>query len=166
MKTATRCVAVLLLAGGANAKEFQFMGDGLEAAAGGDAFFEVACKAFLNFNDLSTLSANEVMVMAVVAFAQQFEASDAITEIKALDHTHFLEQVHGTVNGSEVAIAFGQGGKDVFNGKGMGLVPHDFQNCLARGGELAGAAPEPIGEFGHASGRKLGVTFHMEPGLV
>jgi hypothetical protein len=77
------------------------------------------------------------MVMAVVAFANQFKAGRAVAEVKSFHHSQFFEQVHGAVNRRQIALAPGQGGKDFLVGKRVGMLPQKFQNRRARAGDLS-----------------------------
>jgi hypothetical protein len=45
-----------------------------------------------------------MMVMLVIVVADQFIARDGIAEIEALHQFHFLQQMHGTVDRSQVAL--------------------------------------------------------------
>lgn len=49
-----------------------------------------------------TKIADEEVVMAFRAGANQFEAPNAITEVKPLDQPHGLEQVDCAINGSQI----------------------------------------------------------------
>ena len=55
------------LAAGANAEEFQLMGDVVEAVFFGDFGFHARIKAFVDFYDCSARFADQMVVMAVVS---------------------------------------------------------------------------------------------------
>ena len=99
-----------LLAVRADAEKFEFVRHGLEAVCRRDAFLDFAGETFLNFNDLRAFGADQMMMMAVVAGANQFKPGGTVAEIKPLHHPHFFEQMHGPVNGRQIAPTFGQGG--------------------------------------------------------
>ena len=86
------------------AKEFEPMGDGFEPIAGGDPFLEGFGKAFFDFNDLGAFGANQMMVMAIVPFGQEFEARAAFAEMAALHHLHFFQQMHRAIDSRQIAI--------------------------------------------------------------
>lgn len=75
------------------------MGDGFEAAASGNPGFQLRAETVRDFNHLSALCADQVMVMAVVALGQQFEAGHAVPQVEALDKREALQQVHGAIDG-------------------------------------------------------------------
>jgi hypothetical protein len=45
-----------------------------------------------------------MMMMAIVIFADQFKTSRAVPEVKPFDHAHLFEQVHGAIDGGEIAL--------------------------------------------------------------
>ena len=81
--------------------------------------------------------ADQMMVMAVIAFLQQLKPRDAVAEFEALDHAHAFQQVHRAIHRRQIAIAFGQGGKDFFVRQGMGALPQDLEDGLTRAGDFA-----------------------------
>ena len=44
------------------------------------------------------MCANQMMVVTVVAFADEFKPRCAVTKIKTFYHAHFFEQMYGAVN--------------------------------------------------------------------
>lgn len=127
-------MSLLSLAGGANPKKFKFMGDGLEPVAGSDALLEVGGEAIFNFHDLGATGANEVVVMVVAAFGNQFEAGGAIAKIETLNQAHFLEEMHRAVNGGEVAASFRHFFLQLADGDWVGLCAEEIENRTAGGG--------------------------------
>ena len=103
----------------ADAEKFKFVGHVLKAVRGGNARFNLAWETFCNFDHFRAARANQMMVMAVVALADQFKPRRAVAEIKPLHHPHFFEQMHGTVDSRQVAVAFGQGGENLPVRQGM-----------------------------------------------
>ena len=45
------------------------------------------------------------MMVTVIVFAHQFEPACAVAEIKPFDHAHFFEQMHGAIDGGEIALS-------------------------------------------------------------
>ena len=70
------------------------------------------------------------------SFVDEFKASDAIAEIKLLDHAQFFEQVHGPIDGSEVASGFGHGAQNFLVRQRMGMIPQNLQNSFAGAGNF------------------------------
>ena len=77
-----------------------------------------------------------MVVMAVVIFAHQFKAGRAIPKVKPLHHPHFFKQVHGAINGRQIASAFWQRREDFPVGQRMWMLPQNFQNRRARAGDF------------------------------
>jgi hypothetical protein len=101
------------LAVGADAEEFEAVGDAFETGGGGDALFDLGREAVGDFDDFGAGTADEV-VMMVVVIGDEFEARGAVAEIEAMDHAHFFKEMHGTINRGEIAFALGKGGEDFF----------------------------------------------------
>jgi hypothetical protein len=87
------------------------------------------------------------MMVAVVAFGEQFEPGHFVAEVKPFDHPHAFEQVKGTIDGGQVAVLAREGSKDLLCGYGVGLGVKQFQNRLARAGDAPGMAPETLSQF-------------------
>ena len=83
------------------------MGYSFETVLGRNAFFNFFWKTFLDFDDFRAICANQMMVVSVIVFADEFEARRAVAEIEPLHHAHFFKQVHGAVNRCEVALTLG-----------------------------------------------------------
>ena len=137
MSAAFSFITACLLALRANAEKFKFVGHAFEAIRGGNARLNLAWKTFLDFDHSRTARANQMVVMAVVAFTNQFKPRRAVAEIKPLDHAHFFEQVHGPVNRRQITKSFGQRGKNLPAGERMRVRAQGFQDCLARAGDFA-----------------------------
>jgi hypothetical protein len=140
------------------------MGHGLEAVSGGNLFLNFRRKTFFNFHDFRTFRANQMMVMAVVIFADEFESRGAVAKIKPLHHAHCLQQMHRAVNGRQIAPAGGHFGKDFPVGERMRMVPQNFQNGRARAGDFARLPPQPAfqrGQFLALVGMGVRVRFHL-----
>ena len=121
----------------ANAEKFKFVGHAFETIRGGNARLNLARKTFLDFDHFRAAQANQMMVMAVIAFADQFKPRRAVAEVKPLHHPHLFEQMHGAVNRRQIALALGQGGEDFLVRERMRMLPQNFQNCRARAGDLS-----------------------------
>ena len=135
------------LAPGANAEKLQFVSDGLETVAGRDRFLQFMRKAVFDFHNLGTADANQVVMMSIVAFTHQFEPRRAVAEVKAFNHAHFLEQVHGTVNRRQIAVSFRHRGEDFLVGQRMRVLAQSFEDGLARAGNSTGPLAEPTGQI-------------------
>ena len=90
-----------------------------------------------------------MMVMAVIAFADEFEPRRAVAKIKPLHHAHFFKQVHRAVNRRQIAPAFGHRGKNFPVRQRMRMVPQNFQNRRARAGDFARLAAQTVFQRGH-----------------
>src|SRR5271155_23631 len=90
---ATEC----LLAIRADAEKFKLVRHGLKTVCRGDAFLDFGGKTFLDLHNLRAARADQMMVMAVVALADEFKPRRAVAEIKPLHHPHFFKQMHGAV---------------------------------------------------------------------
>ncbi len=137
-----------LLAFRADAEKFQFVTDGLEFVPGGNALLNFRRKSFVNLDNSRTFRANQMVVMAVVALANEFKPRRAIAEIKPPDHVHFFEQVHGPINRRQITKTFGQRGKNLPTGKRMRMRAQNFQNRLARAGDFVRLPAQAAGERG------------------
>jgi len=83
-----------LLAVRAEAEKFELVRHGFETVGRRDAPLNVAGETFRDLDNLRAFDAHQMMVVAVVAFADEFKPRRAVTKIKALDHAHGFEQVH------------------------------------------------------------------------
>ena len=83
----------LALAFWADAEKLQLVGNCFETVTNSDLPLQIRHEALLDFDDVRAAGADQVMVMAVVALAEQFEPRDSIAEVEALDHCHPFEQV-------------------------------------------------------------------------
>ena len=133
-----------------NSKKFQFVGDAFKAVFCGNLSFNFSGKAFLNFDDFRTFGANQVVMVAIVIFTDEFKPPRAIAEIKTLDHAHFFQQVHGAIDGGKIAWspALLHFGKNFPVGEGVGMFPQNFQDCRTGTGDFAGLSPQTILENG------------------
>lgn len=136
------------LATGAEAEEFEAMGDVGEAVALGEDAFEFAGEAFLDFDDGGAGAADEVVMVMIRTVGDEFEPGGAVTEIEPLHEPHFFEGVHVAVDGGEIAVGLAEGGMDLAVGEGMGVATEDVEDGLAWNGDLATAGAELFGEFG------------------
>ncbi len=132
----------------ADAEKFQFVADGLELVFGGNALFNFRRKAFVNLDNSRTFRANQMMVMAVVALANQFKPRRTVAEIKPLDHVHCFEQVHDPINRRQITKALGQCGKNLPAGERMRMRAQNIEDGLARAGDFARLPAQAAGERG------------------
>jgi hypothetical protein len=125
------------------------VGDGFEAVSGGDSFLNYVREAFVNLDDFRALRADQMVVMAVVVFADEFEPRGAIAKIKPLHDADFLQQVHRAINGRQVTLASGHFGKNLPVCERMRMAPQNFQNGRARAGDFARPVTQPACQDGH-----------------
>ncbi|MEI8256511.1 MAG: hypothetical protein WCJ30_12625, partial [Deltaproteobacteria bacterium] len=85
-----------------------------------------------------------VVMVAVVAFLRQFIARHPISKIKPIHHSHFLQQMHGTVNRDQVAQLIGQGRKDLLDAERMIVSAQRVQHRLAGGGHAPRLAAQAV----------------------
>ena len=121
----------MLLADWADAEELELVGYRSEPVAFFDTTLEFFGEAVIEFDDLGAFGADEMMVVATVGIIHQFETCDTVTEVEALHHLHFLEQVHGTIDCRQVAVSIGQHAKNFFDGGRVTVLPHRIQDALA-----------------------------------
>ena len=133
-----------LLAFRANPEEFQFVRYARESISGGDSLFQFPHGAFLNLHNLRAASAHQVVVMPIIILQEQFKTGKTITEIEPLHHAHSLEQMHGAINRSQVAISIGKSGKYFFDRHRVNFSPEKFKDGVAGSGQLPGFSPQPI----------------------
>jgi hypothetical protein len=147
----------------ADSKKFQPVGHGFEAVCSGDARFDFARKTFVNFNHFRAARADQMMVMPVIAFADEFESRRAVAKVKPFHHAHFLKQVHCAVNGRQIALAFGYGGENFPVRQRMGVSAQNFQDRLARTGNfvrLPAQTTRQCGQFLPLVRMGTGADFH------
>ena len=142
---------LFLLAGGAEAEEFEFVSDGGEAVAGGDLALEVLEKTILDLDDGGAIGANEVVVMFVFLVADQFVTGDGIAEVEALDELDFFQEMDRAIDRGEVAIVSDEG-VDFADSERVGLGFEGADNGEARAGKFARFFAETFGDrlFGSA----------------
>jgi hypothetical protein len=126
----------MLLAVRADAEKFKLMRHGLEAVCRRNPLLDLGWKTFHDLHNFRATRANQMMVMAVVVFADQFKPGRAIAKIKTLDHAHFFQQMHRTINCREVALVFGQSGQNFLIGQRVRMPPQNLQDRGARAGDF------------------------------
>ena len=91
-----------------------------------------------------------MVMVAVVIFAHQFKASSAIAKVKPLDDPHFFQEVHGTIDGGEVAlpVALSHLSQYFTIGERVGMFAQDFQDRRPRAGNFAGLTAQTFFESG------------------
>ena len=80
-----------------------------------------------------------MVMVAVVIFAHQFEASGAIAKVKPLDDPHFFQEVHRTIDRRQIAlpVALPHLSQDFTIGERVGMFAQDFQDRRPWTGDLA-----------------------------
>lgn len=78
-------------------------------------------------------------MVAVVIFAHQFKSSGAIAKIESLDDPHFLQQVHGTIDGGQItfAVALSHLSQDFTIRERVGMFAQDIQDRRSRARDFA-----------------------------
>ncbi|MFZ1073736.1 MAG: hypothetical protein WAO21_09915 [Verrucomicrobiia bacterium] len=137
-----------LLALRADAEKLKFVADGLEFVFGGNAPLNFFGKAFVNLDNFRAFRANQMMVMAVVALADQFKARRTVAEIKPLDHAHVFEHVHGPVNCRQITKTFWQGSKNLTAGERVRMRAQDIQDRLPGAGDFVRLSAQAAGQRG------------------
>ena len=79
-----------------------------------------------------------MVMVTIIILPHQFKTSRAIAKVKALDHAHFLQHVHGAIDGGQVAwpAALLHFQKNFPVREGMGTFAEDFQNRRTRTGNF------------------------------
>ncbi len=131
-----------------NPEKLQFVRNPLETVSGGDAFFQFAWKTFHDLDNFRAARANQVVMVSVVDFANEFKSSYAVAEIKLFHHAHFFEQVHCPIDGGQVALAFGHAGEDFPVSQGVRMFSQNFQNSRARACDFTRLTAQPICQRG------------------
>jgi len=136
-----------MLALGAKPEEFQLVRHSFEPVIRGNPLVPLAHKTLLDLNDRRAPGADQVMMVAIVAFRQELEAGHPIAQIIPFHHPHALEQAHRAIDGHQVAIAPGQCREKLLGGHRMRLLLKDFQDGLPRSGDLVGLPAQPLGQI-------------------
>jgi len=110
------------------------MSDGLEAVLCANSFLQFLGKTFFQFHDVRTAGADKVVMMTVVALVEQLESGGASPEIESLDHFHLLQQMHGPIDGRQIAVV--QFLLNLPDAQGPGIAPKDFQDGLTLASNL------------------------------
>ena len=151
-------------ASGADPEKLQLVCHFAKVVGGGNPRFNFPRETFFDFNHLRAPRANQVMMMSVVALADEFKPGRAVPEIEPFDHLHFFEHVERAVNGGQVALAFWHGAKDFPAGERVGMFAQQLQNRLARAGDsprLPAQASGQGGQFLPPGGMRMGVFLHV-----
>lgn len=131
----------------AESEELKAVGNLRETVAPGHCGLEFGGKALFNLDDEGTSGADQVMVVAILPFRNQFKTGCAIPKVEPAHESHFLEGVEVSVNGGEVAALISQGLVDFSIRQGMLVSAKDVQNGLSRSGDLAGVFPQFVGQL-------------------
>src|ERR1700685_3207316 len=112
----------------ADPKKFQLVRHGFEFIFRRNPVLDFLRKTFFNLDYFGTIRANQMMMMAVVVFADEFKPRCAVTEIKSFHHGHFFEQMHGTINRRQIAITFWKRRKNFLVRQWMRMCAQNLQN--------------------------------------
>jgi hypothetical protein len=107
-----------------------------KAVSSRNSFLQFPSEALVNFDDLRTAGADEVMVVALTPFPDQFVSGHAIAKVNATHHLCPLKHPHGAIDGCEIAVPSGQRGENVPAGHGPTALPQHIKNGLTRAGEF------------------------------
>src|SRR4051794_19889178 len=92
------------LARRADPEEFEFVADAFKPVASGDFILQFFGEALFDFDDHCAFRADQVMMMVVTLFANQFISGAAIAKMVAGNETHALEQMDRTINCGQIAV--------------------------------------------------------------
>jgi hypothetical protein len=137
-----------LLAFGANTEKFQLVRHPFETVCRRDARLDFTGKTLLNFHHPRTARADQMMVMPIIAFTNQFKSRGAVAEVKSLDHPHRFEQMHGAINRCQVTgtPVSAQGGQNFPIRERMRMLPESFQNGGTRAGDFSRLLAQTAGQ--------------------
>ena len=111
----------------------------------GDAFLQLGRKAFFELHDRGAVYADQMMMMAVFAFANQFEPGPALAEVEALHNAHLLQQMHGTIHRRQVTVFAADALPYFLDREWMRMVLEHSQNGFSLVGQLARLAAQSFG---------------------
>lgn len=103
----------------------------------GDRLLQFTLKAFIDLHHIRTPRADEVMVMTVIPFMNEFKAGRAISEIETLHQAHLFQHMHGPVDGGQIAHPFWETRLYLLVRHRVRMLPQEFQDGLSRTGDLA-----------------------------
>jgi len=91
-----------------------------------------------------------MVMVTVVIFAHEFKSSGAVAEIETFDDPHLLQQVHGTIDGGQIALAITSShlGQNFAVRQRMRMFSQDFQDRRPRARNLARLTAQTLFERG------------------
>jgi hypothetical protein len=101
-----------------------------------DFFLESGGETFVDFHHAAALAANEVMMVAIITFANQFKSCSAVAEVESFHHPHRFEHMHGPVNCGKITWV-GQGRVDLPDGLRVWLGAKQVKDDLSWSGHAA-----------------------------
>jgi hypothetical protein len=96
-----------------------------ETTPPGNGLLQFFGKALVEFHDLTAVGANQVMMM-IVPGTDELVPRGAVPEFHLPHKFVFLEQVHGTVDGGQIADVARQEIKYLPDGQRMRMLLHDL----------------------------------------
>jgi hypothetical protein len=87
-----------------------------------------------------------MMMVAVIALAQELETGSPFAQVEAFHNAHALKQMKGAIDGRQVTVPRRKSVMDFFDGQWPPLLSQNAQNGLSRNGHLARFAPELFGQ--------------------
>jgi len=102
-------------------KKLQFVRHRFESISNSDALFQLVHGAFVDFHDLCASNTYQMVMVAVIAFSQEFEPRGSIPKIEPFNYSHFFQQPHRTINGCQIAAIFWQSRENLLGTHWMGL---------------------------------------------
>ncbi len=80
-----------LLAGGADAEEFQLVSDGTKTVPCGDSLLQIVHRTLVQFDNPSAAGAHKMMMVSIVPLVEQFESRDSVAKVEFLYHARLLQ---------------------------------------------------------------------------
>ena len=103
-------------------EKFELVRHRFEPVGGTDSLLDFCGETFSNLHHLGAPGANEMMMLPILPFTHEFDPRGTIAEMEPLDHARLLQQVHGAVDGGEVALARRQSVEDFPDGERMRML--------------------------------------------
>jgi len=105
-------------------------------------------KTLIHLDDHFAPGTDQMMVMTIIPFHDQFKSGRAIAKIKPTHQTHVLQGVQVSVHRRQIAALLAQGGMDFPVAHRVLMTAQDLQDGLPRTSDLARVPFEPGGQLG------------------
>ena len=143
------------LAARTDAEKFQPVRDFLKAVARRNPPLQFVRKTVIDLDHFRAGGADEMVMMPVVPLGQQFKAGRPVPEIKPLYQAHLFQQVHGAINGCQIAVPGRQGAKNFPVGQRARLAVEYLQDGPARPGDFALLPAQALGPMRQRRGGRI-----------